>query len=369
MQEKIDFEVSEIREATKAMDVNIDIDSEFTFFYDESNNIRKFHVKEDDFNSPFEGSFILGGLVVKGCIPDIDPLFESLKLQSSIKEVKLKHIAKGDFLECLKSPKLEKILSYLLQEKFYIHFSSINLLYWSIVDIIESVIVEMNGEKQYFFILSERLLKDILYDLIRDNIPSFIKIFYKYSYPNIQREHVESFLNEIIDESKKYNNDPLLQKLLNQASTLKELPFIMDEEDHILIESFFDFYFRPLYLFINSNHIFDNEIQISNKLSEFQLLNNGVKIDNYTFEDSVTNRYIQISDVLMGLFGKMFIFINQTTHEDIKKELIGLNNQQSKNLNLLNKLIDQSNSINTGFFHSIDAKRELEKRRTIFTYS
>jgi len=369
MQNKIDFEVSEIREATKAMDANIDIDSKFTFFYDESNNIRKFHVKENDFNSPFEGNFVLGGLVAQRSIPDIDILFKNLELQPSIKEVKLKHVAKGDFLECLKSTRLEKILFYLIKENFYIHYSSINLLYWSIVDIIESVIVEMDETKQYFFTPYERLLKDKLYDLIRDNIPSFIKIFYKYSYPNIKQKHVQSFLKEVIDESKRYNNDPLLQELLNQASTLKKLPFIMDEEDHILIESFFDFYLRPLYMFVNSKHIFDNEEQIASKLSTFQLLNYGVKVDNYVFEDSVNNRYIQISDVLMGLLGKMFTYINKVTHEDLNKELSNLNDQQSKNLKLLNKLVDQSDAVNPGFFHSIDATKELEKRRTIFTYT
>ncbi len=369
MQNKIDFEVSEIREATKVMDVNIDIDSEFTFFYDESNNIRKFHVKENDFNSPFEGNFVLGGLVIKGEIPDVDPLFKNLNLQPSIKEVKLKHIAKGDFLECLKSTKLEKILSYLIKENFYIHYSSINLLYWSTVDIIDSIIAEMDKGKQSLYIPLVRLFKDKLYDLIRDNIPNFIKIFYKYSYPNIKQEDAESFLHEIIDELKRYDNDPLLQELLNQASALKELPFIMDEKDHILIESFFDFYLRPLYLFINSKHIFDNEDQISDKLSTFQLFNYGVKVDNYVFDDSIKNRYIQISDVLMGLLGKMFTYINKTSYEDIDKDLFNLNEQQSKNLKLLNKLIDQSDSVNPGFFHSIDAGKELEKRRKILTYS
>ncbi|MEC4817924.1 MAG: hypothetical protein SAK29_32330, partial [Scytonema sp. PMC 1069.18] len=79
-----------------------DFDSAFTFFYDETNNIRKFYVRESDFNSSFQSNFVLGGIVYDKSKPDIEKLFSELNLERSIKEVKLKHLAKGDFLSCLK---------------------------------------------------------------------------------------------------------------------------------------------------------------------------------------------------------------------------------------------------------------------------
>jgi hypothetical protein len=88
----INFEISNIRKMTKMLVPTADFDSSFDFYYDETNNIRKFYVREIDFNSSFNSNFVLGGLVYEGTQPNIKSLFDSLNLQSNIKEVKLKHI-------------------------------------------------------------------------------------------------------------------------------------------------------------------------------------------------------------------------------------------------------------------------------------
>ncbi|KUK57879.1 MAG: hypothetical protein XD81_1352 [Bacteroidetes bacterium 38_7] len=46
----IDFEISQIRTFTKKFAPTADFDSTFTFYYDETNNINKFYVRENDFN-------------------------------------------------------------------------------------------------------------------------------------------------------------------------------------------------------------------------------------------------------------------------------------------------------------------------------
>lgn len=102
----MNFDVSDAKRMTKMLAPIADFDSYFTFYYDETNNIRKFYVREIDFNSSFNSNFVLGGLVYEGNQPDIKPLFDKLNLQKNITEVKLKHIAKGEFLDCLKSEKL-----------------------------------------------------------------------------------------------------------------------------------------------------------------------------------------------------------------------------------------------------------------------
>nr|WP_293107774.1 hypothetical protein [Okeania sp. SIO2F4] len=96
----VNFDISALRRMTKILAPTADFESSFTFYYDETNNIRKFYVKEFDFNvsfnsKDFHSNFVLGGLVYEGSQPDIKPLFDRLKLQKNIKDVKFQHIAKG----------------------------------------------------------------------------------------------------------------------------------------------------------------------------------------------------------------------------------------------------------------------------------
>ena len=135
-----DFEIGEIRKFTKMLAPTADFDAVLSFYYDETNNIRKFYVRETDFNSSFIANFVLGGLVHEGEAPDVTSLIESFKLQKTTKEVKFKHIAKGDFLNCLKSEKLKLFLQFIKGSKLYVHYSNLNILYWAIVDIVDSAI-------------------------------------------------------------------------------------------------------------------------------------------------------------------------------------------------------------------------------------
>jgi len=132
--------ISEVRKFTKLLAPEADFDGVYTFYYDETNNIRKFYVRELDFNAAFTENFILGGLVHEGPVPDVQPLIDSFNLQSTVKEVKFKHLAKGSFLDCLKSQKLNLFLKFIKDSNLYIHYSSLNILYWSIVDIVDSAI-------------------------------------------------------------------------------------------------------------------------------------------------------------------------------------------------------------------------------------
>lgn len=54
----IDFEVNEIRTFIRLSNLTLDFDSSFTFYYDETNNIKTFYVKEDDFNYSFHSNII-----------------------------------------------------------------------------------------------------------------------------------------------------------------------------------------------------------------------------------------------------------------------------------------------------------------------
>lgn len=357
----------------KLIPKGVDLESAFTFFYDETNNIRKFYVKESNFNSSFQPNFVLGGVVYDKSEPDIEKLFSELNLESSIKEVKLKHIAKGEFLSCLKSHKLKYFLRYLLENNIYIHYSNVNFLYYSIVDIVDSAYatnLKIATDLDYQFSL---LIKNNLYKLAKLEIDAVVNLFYTFHYPNIKKESVLSFINAFTDLFKIYEYTDefgtglaLLKQILKESKKQKSLPFIMDEEDFVLLKDFSNFYLRPIYLFKNSTHIFDREDTIRSILSEFIFCDGEKIVDCYSFEDSKDNLYIQASDIFVGLVGKLSTFINTHSRTDIENSIQNLSAFQVESLDLYLELVKKCDRKNIAFFHSIDSIEEMSKLRLLY---
>lgn len=368
----IDFEVHEIREATKMLAPTADFDASYTYYYDETNNIKKFYVRENDFNTTFTANFILGGLVHEGNTPNVQGLIDSFKLQKNTKEVKFKHIAHGDFLDCLKSEKLKLFLQFLNDNNLYVHYSSLNILYWAIVDIVDSAIANSDAAMQLGPIFANHLKND-LYKLSRLEIDSVIELFYNYEYPNIKSDKVVSFIedltslfDEYIDTSEFHFGLESLRQILKEAKRNGDLPFVMDEDDYILLKDLSQFYLRPIYLFKNSTHILDNEDSIIEIFQDFRILDNNVEIKNYSFVDSPSNSLVQLSDVFVGFMGKFKNYINTHTIEQISDDLNKLSNIQGSNLDLLISVIDKSENKNLGFIHNTDSFDELSKMQGIW---
>jgi len=362
-----DFEISDIRKATKILARSADFDSAFTFYYDETNNIKKFYVRENNFNYTFTANFVLGGLVHHGQAPDVQPLIDSFKQQKTAKEVKFKHIASGDFLDCLKSEKLKLFLQFVKDSNLYVHYSSLNILYWSIVDIVDSAIVSSESAQQLGPQFANNLKND-LYKLSRLKIESVIQLFYKYEYPNIKSESVLPFIEELtslfndyIDTQEYHFGLESLRQILKETKKKNSLPFVMDEEDFILLKDLSHFYLRPIYLFKNSTHIFDNEDSIAETVNDYKILDEGVEIKNYTFVNSQTNQLIQLSDVFVGLMGKLTHYLNTSSREKIDTDFVSLSATQQKNIDLLINVIDKSRNKNIGFLHNTDSFEEMSK--------
>lgn len=361
------LDLIDIRRIEKMLTPAADFDSAFTFYYDETNNIRKFYVRENNFNYSFLTNFVLGGLVYEGEQPDIKALFDELNLQNNIKDIKLKHIAKGEFAQCLKSQKLNCYLKYLLDNNLYIHYSSVNLLYYSIVDIVDSIIVNSEVAIQ-LGVNFANVLKNGLYKLIKLEIESVIQLFYKFRYPNIKKESVLEFIETLTLIVEKYIGEQeftsilvCLKQILQESKKKNLLPFIMDEEDYILLKDFSGFYVRPIYLFKNSNHIFDNEVAVSEIIANYKIIDGSEEIKNYSFVDSQSDLLIQASDIFVGLMGKLTNYINTSSRETIANDCDSLSEVQRNNINLLIDLIEKSQNKNVGFLHSIDSYEELEK--------
>lgn len=363
----IDYEISDIRKFTKMVAPTADFDGAYTFYYDETNNIKKFYVRENDFNYTFTANFVLGGLVHLGQAPNVQPLIDSFKLQKTATEVKFKHIASGQFLDCLKSEKLKLYLQFLRDNDLYVHYSSLNILYWSLVDIVDSAIVSSDAAQQLGPQFSNHLKND-LYKLSRLEIDAVIDLFYRYEYPNIKSDSVLPFIEELTSLFDAYIDTPefhfgleSLRQILKEAKKKGSLPFIQDEDDYILLKDLSHFYLRPIYLFKNSIHIFDNEDSISETLKDYKILDGEDEIKNYTFVDSKTEQLIQLSDVFVGLIGKLTNYLNTSTREKIDNDFQTLTATQQSNIDLLIQVIDKSHNKNIGFLHNTDSFEEMSK--------
>lgn len=366
------FEINELRNITKLMAPFADFDLERTFYYDETNNIGKFYVKETDFNTAFDSNFILGGIVSNGNIPDFTDFINGLNLQPNVNEIKFKHIAKGNFTDCLKSKKLKSFLELIINSKLSVHYSSLNILYFSIVDIVDSAIANSEISLKLGPQFAMRLKND-LYKLSRLEKDSIVDLFYHYQYPNIKKEKVADFISDLTSLFQEYDNSPefhfgltSLKQILRESEKNCSLPFIMDETDYILLKNLSHFYLRPLYVFKNSEHIFDNEDTIKATLENYELTENGTTFKHYEFKDSKEDILIQLSDVFVGIVGKFFNFINTSTIEQIDDTLKTFSEIQKENFCLYLNLIIKSNNENIGFIHNTMSISDMEKLSFVF---
>lgn len=339
----------------------------YTFYYDETNNIKTFYVRENDFNFTFDANFVLGGLVHQGAAPNVKPLIQSFRLQKTAREVKFKHIAFGDFPDCLKSDKLNLFFNFLEESTLYVHYTSLNILYWSIVDIVDSAIMNLPAALKLGPGFSNHLKND-LYKLCRLEIDSVRKLFYDFGYPNIKSDKIGQFIEELTSVFEPYLETEefhigleSLRQILKQSAKSGSLPFVMDEEDHLLLANLVDFYMKPIYVFRNSTHIFDNEDSIQQELQNYNILYQGSQIANYSFVDSQDSELTQLSDVFTGIMGKYTQYRNTHSFDEMVSDIENFSEMQLKNLSLFIKLIDKSDRKNPAFIYSTESYEEIVK--------
>ena len=165
-----------------------------TFYYDETDNIKKFRVKEQGFNVAANSHFVLGGVSTNSQIT-LDELKTVWGFQNdtNVLEIKStnKSVFKGDFVDILKSKKLCDFLQLLINKSCFVHFYNLNILYFSLVDIIDSILC-------VDFLPYFDDIKTMLYLVVQNDLLSSCSILYKYNYPNIKDEDCTSFINDIL---------------------------------------------------------------------------------------------------------------------------------------------------------------------------
>lgn len=360
------MDINELREMLIQHNGLKNTDEVYTFYYDETNNIRKLYLKDSGFNVNKTDNFILAGILHKGLSTgsDYSTLFKMLNLQKSAQELKLKHIAKGDFLDMLKSDKLLIILNWLIENKFYIHYFNLNIIYWSITDIIDSIIGELHHP---FYIMHHMSLKGDFYELANCNSDVFLNALHEFNYPDIPEEKAHEFCLWLIDFTCMHScmlsdfRANVLENLVKESLRIEDLPFISGFHGRVLIDSFMVFYLRNLYLFKNSIHIFDEEKSIQDDVKDFPLTDNGMPIQNHEFVTSHNSEGVQLSDVIAGFLGKYFSYLKDVSDEQLVLDKAGLTSKQFKTLSALKHIIDVSDDVSRGFFNVVSS--EGEQRR------
>lgn len=332
------------------------VDEEYIFFYDETNNIRKFWIRSDGFNAQPK-NFVLGGIVHKKSEPltGLDELVRSLHIQKTAKEIKFNQLATGSYLGVLNSKKIKTLLKWLINNKVFIHYTNFNILYWSLVDIVDSMWDEPSLQQYMQYIMH---IKSELNRLANIDLDKLVKIFKNYRYPNVRRSQSYEFMMEFSNYLESVSDKPLsdisrlVVYMLRRAANLPELSFIMDNEDDVLIDTFSTLYQRPLYIYPISTHIFDNETEVQEAMKNIQIEFKGELVD-YCFVDSKDCIEAQLSDGICGLLASHFNFIEEHSIEELIEIKRKLNSSQRETLLLLSKLIVISDAQSNGFIHRI----------------
>lgn len=238
-------------------------------------------------------------------------------------------------------------LNYLKENNIFIHYFNINNLYYSIVDIVDSL---STVDNRYIADTS----KNTLYRLYIHYQEKFFKILKNHNYPNI--ENTKEFLADLLNLLEIYNNEHLkkyisinngiitdqtfehisyemlYQLLKYNYKNSNNLIFLCDNTTDTTVDDFSSYYFDRIKLFENYKCIFDIEQEIQKDILEYPEISNN---KNFIFEDSKKYIEIQISDCLVGIIGKFWRYLNNIFLYELESFVCELNENQLNNLHFL----------------------------------
>jgi hypothetical protein len=332
------------------------VDRPYRFFHDETNNVRKLRIRGGALNVAAAEPFVLGGIIepAPGGTFDGADLRRTLRLQSNISDIKLRHLGSGDFLQLLDAKRVTAFLQWLTERDLFIHYQAVDLLYWTSVDIIDSILADAGDQAPAEFHFA---YKDSLFSLLRSDLGASIAIFARYGYPDVGNRHRE-FLDEILALLEGYQGlghfeRYMLKGILQIGRKAGELPFLANETPNLLVDGMGPFVVERICLFKPSTHVIDEEPVIQRYLADHPLSERGLPFCNYRFADSASEPGIQIADIVAGLLGKAFGYLARTELHDLEADLSGLSLRQRNTLRLLAKLLDRSVGECPAFAHHI----------------
>lgn len=230
-------------------------------YYDETNNIRRLTVGELGLNAPDNKTFVIAGVALMPGdeITGWPRLRQLLHVQTSATEIKFEHLAKGGYEDVLGSRKLASLLQWLVEHNIMIHYSAMDPLYWSILDIIESLQADERIQIDKF----HKELKTELHHAVTQDLTGFLALLHGFNYPDVSRADVRTFLEGVLDFVNEHVPKDrsvatwLLRQTLRYATRLSklELTFLHDNEPGELIDNFSCQFMHRIYTFKNGAHV------------------------------------------------------------------------------------------------------------------
>ena len=351
------------------------LDTPMTFYYDESGNCRVFQLTDGGVNSEdaLRGDFVLAGVAFEGEEPknDILELWDKLKLQRTVKEVKFKHCYGNSrsFLEFMDKERASIFLSYLLKSDLYVHFASMNNLYYSIVDIIDSLWLQFPQCIPY---CDE--IKSDFFEFCQVEQDELLALMIRHKYPDIKNQKVFCVtLAEMIDD---YNDasEPegfpleMLRQMLKFAAKTEGLPLLQNNKPNVLVDDYYGIYLNRCCTFPESQHFFDEESQVQKRFDEITLSRQGKEFCNYRFIDSKDSQLIQLSDMVAGYLRKLFEFLDDALLENIIVIPNELTSVQKENFRITRDLIRKSEEMNELLIMNINSRFNVDCRGALLEY-
>lgn len=255
------------------------------FYYDESNNSRKFWIKPKTqaFNvNPYE-DFVLAGVV---SLQDIEVSYEELRnvlqLPPNAGEVKFKtQFSCGDFLGCMNRRRVGYLFKWINEKKLLMHYIIVNNFFYAIVEIIDSVMEPDEIEDMGFDYFS---IKSTFYEMLRGKDQLVQSIMFKYEFPNIKREKISEFISELMTlfppRYQQTTEQKFITGMIDRAKKSDELVFLNNNTDYLMQKNYVEFYLDHPRKYYNSFHTFDEETRIQMVEKVFEKSYLGMNLDN-----------------------------------------------------------------------------------------
>lgn len=338
------------------------------FYYDETENCRSVSyggraIKDAQ---AIERDFILGGIAVTAPGAATGLAEGCARLPSPGGEVKCRPVLSGssDFWRVLRRREVSAFLELLDRPGVVVHYHAQDNLYYSIVDIVDSVIWLPGHEHMAVW---HRELKNALYLCASQDRVGFLNDLATFGYPNIAPSEIGSFCRYIADllESMLGQSSPFeesqngffvetLRQMMKTASKADRLALLEGNKEDALVEGFSAHYQTTCMLLPEATHHFDDEMHISMTLVE--------SLGNFEFVDSKLEPFVQLSDVWVGLLSRLFRFLDEWA-EDPRPLLTGSTaGRQLENLRTIKRLIDRADSTHRSLLSNINADEVIWRR-------
>lgn len=325
----------------------------WTLYFDETNNYRKFTIdpnKEWFVNEKkaIYNDFILGGIAVPpGVKLNLQNLKEQLGLPTEA-EMKSKSFFKtGDLIYDMGSDRVRSFLKWMVRNPILIHFFCSDNIYDAVIEVVDKSMQNEGGRITMFFHIE---MKDSLYDCVMSDPIEFLKILNEFGYPAVKIEDESSFCETMArfihcrnDDSttKGFHLEMLRQNLMAASREDGDGSLCIGNEGE-MVSDYSSGYWGTILNTPCAMHIFDHETQIERKLRDIKILDHGRDYLLIDFQDSKDCPQIQISDVVVGILGRVFSWIDLASSDDVAGIIDEMTTKQMESFSLLNSLIDRT---------------------------